>query len=419
MRSTKDAGEIGYVLFVDIAGAFDNVSWTHLIDSAIKLDFSHHSVGFIAQFLSNRTASLNGKTRHIIKGTPQGALLSPLLWKVGMCDLLKAANDIHNCVSIGFADDLTAVFRGKCVLSVKTAINKFLLTLYEWCAKSNLAIKPSKSQLIHFSGKRISDLVFSFDGDMVLEVSSAIYLGSIIDRRLNFNPHLDYLKSKSDSIFRALMAILCKRSCFSIEDKVQIYRSTVVPGLIYSCSNWFRSDVQSVKSFLRSLQRKFLIAISSAYRTTSKLKLYKLLDILPLDLEIAKFLDQQQLKRSQEITGSVKDKLRQKYRDLAIGELGDAELSFKIQLEPAELVRALTPDLVFLLTGHGPYADYLHKRGLTASNTCTICGLAPQTATHLLVNCSEPILPNLVVQNIEQLTDIQLKIAPIHRSLMS
>ena len=44
--------------------------------------------------------------------------------------------------------------------------------------------------------------------------------------------------------------------------------------------------------------------------------------------------------------------------------------------------------LTQLLSGHGFFREYLHKRGFASSAQCPECGLAEQTAEHVFFDCS-------------------------------
>ena len=59
-------------------------------------------------------SSLMGKTMQVgsIRGCPQGGILSPLLWNLTLDELLWDLNEA-GYYSIGFAEDIAIVIRGK------------------------------------------------------------------------------------------------------------------------------------------------------------------------------------------------------------------------------------------------------------------------------------------------------------------
>lgn len=85
-----------------------------------------------------------------------------------------------------------------------------------------------------------------------------------------------------------------------------IYKSVVIPTLTYGFEIWYRPNVSRSKIRLRTIQRKFLLAITNAYCTIPNIILYYLLDLLPVDYEIEKFLEMQNLKSQMNVTKALK-----------------------------------------------------------------------------------------------------------------
>lgn len=86
------------------------------------------------------------------------------------------------------------------------------------------------------------------------------------------------------------------------------------------------------------------------------MKLHKLLGILPLDLELERIIEKENLKKLSKLNKESTDTLNENY-DVILREL-TAEVSFELNLEIDLLVLIdnITPNLVQSLTGHGPFA---------------------------------------------------------------
>ena len=87
-----------YCLFVDLSKAFDNVDHVKLGRILLKRNLPPDIVFFLMHYLSNQSARIiwngeKGEYRHIHKGVRQGGILSPLLFKVYIDDIL---NDFCN-----------------------------------------------------------------------------------------------------------------------------------------------------------------------------------------------------------------------------------------------------------------------------------------------------------------------------------
>ena len=45
--------------------------------------------------------------------------------------------------------------------------------------------------------------------------------------------------------------------------------------------------------------------------------------------------------------------------------------------------------MIYLITGYGPINSTLHKRGISDTNSCPICGENEETANHIIFDCAE------------------------------
>ena len=123
--------------------------------------------------------------------------------------------------------------------------------------------------------------------------------------------------------------------------------------LIVLSTIWYRPNVKHVQRSLRSKQGKFLLSVSGAYRTTSDYKLYNILDVLPLDLEIQMFLEKQNIKKTAPNTKTYKEKLNELYTRRLLDESGQIDFKINVNIECSTFIKLLTPEIVQLLTGHG------------------------------------------------------------------
>ena len=82
----------GYVLgvFLDIEGAFDNVSFKSISDGIRATNFDESTANWIINMVTNRYITINHKNAskrlRINRGCPQGGILSPFLWNLVIGD---------------------------------------------------------------------------------------------------------------------------------------------------------------------------------------------------------------------------------------------------------------------------------------------------------------------------------------------
>ncbi len=118
-------------VFLDIAGAFDNLDPKKAVEGMVDHHFPPEVVKWYGHYLGNRSASteLNGTVhrRSIKKGTPQGGVLSTSVWNVSF-DSFLSLYDEGPITARGFADDGALLGTGidlpTIMANLQVAVNK-------------------------------------------------------------------------------------------------------------------------------------------------------------------------------------------------------------------------------------------------------------------------------------------------------
>ncbi|XP_049524759.1 uncharacterized protein LOC125946226 [Dermacentor silvarum] len=155
MRRTLDTKVI---VGLDVAKAFDNILHEAILQQLQTLGVGHRTYAYVRDFLTDRKIQLSVGTGHpsIIspgnRGTPQGSVLSPLLFNVALIGLPKLLADIPHLHHSVYADDLTLWIThgsdGEIEETLQTAIDRvggYLDTVGLSCSatKSEYIIIPS------------------------------------------------------------------------------------------------------------------------------------------------------------------------------------------------------------------------------------------------------------------------------------
>ena len=128
---------------------------------------------------------------YLTKGTPQGGVLSPVMWNIAFDGLLEIfSKGPVSC--IGFADDAallnTGPYANTLIAEAQSAVNKAT----DWGKENGLEFSPAKTAVILFARnkkpKRLAKL--RVYGNEVNFVETAKYLGLIIDSSLSWIPHI-------------------------------------------------------------------------------------------------------------------------------------------------------------------------------------------------------------------------------------
>ena len=93
-------GEYALGVFLDITGAFDNLSLTSATSGMDRIGIHPNISGWYSNYLHSRqaTAELKGCLHNVYltQGTPQGGVLSPLIWNIAFDDLLTNLNRVQS-----------------------------------------------------------------------------------------------------------------------------------------------------------------------------------------------------------------------------------------------------------------------------------------------------------------------------------
>ncbi|KAJ8735608.1 hypothetical protein PYW07_007228 [Mythimna separata] len=292
-RALEDK-QIALCAFLDIEGAFDNVTIDALSKGMKAKGIDETTTRWIEFMLLNRTISvtLHGTTQSFktTKGCPQGGVLSPLLWLLVVDQLLVEASkndlDVHS-----YADDVVACVVGPCQSTVSSILQRSLNTINTWCTENHLSVNPSKTTIVPFTRKRKLDklVTLTVKGTVVPLSSDVKYLGVTIDQRLTWNTHINNVIQKA----KIALGICCRLAGtkWGLNPRIALwlYTAIVRPIITYACVVWWRKTTQvTVISKLDGLQRLACLISTGAMSTTPGAALNALLNLPPLHLFIAK-----------------------------------------------------------------------------------------------------------------------------------
>ena len=119
-------------VFLDIQGAFDNISILSIKRALNKTSAKGMVADWIINMISNRKIELNWGNKKIYrtikKGCPQGGCLIPFLWNLVLDDLLQKFNNSDNIQA--FADGLSLLNIGKTQCGIN---NNTKIIIMNWC----------------------------------------------------------------------------------------------------------------------------------------------------------------------------------------------------------------------------------------------------------------------------------------------
>ena len=279
-RAWKDK-KIYTAIYMDVAGAFNNVHHDRLIHNLRKRRIPQTISLWVASFLQGRSTQLqfNGaKPEYNIPtpaGVPQGSPLSPLLYMYYNADLLDIAAR-HDVTGLGFIDDIVYGVQGNSDKENTRKLKLILNEAEEWRKKHGAQFETSKYILVHYTRNRKAETKASItiNGVKIEPSNEAKYLGVIFDQELRFKSHLQQVVKRGTNAAMALSGIAKTTWGAPYSQVRQLFQAVVAPRTDYAAVIWHRpkgdgsvaGSAQARK--LTIIQRLAMKAILGCYRTT-------------------------------------------------------------------------------------------------------------------------------------------------------
>ena len=300
-RKIEDAichGNLSLCIFLDIEGAFDNISHTSMKRAMYEHNFPPTIAEWIFHMISNRSVTLSEKNtsiiRNISKGCPQGGVLSPLLWNITL-NMLLSDKELYQEDINAFADDMVIQQNGTDMSTMRQIAIKNLRKINNWCLKNGIKLSETKTKAIVFSTK---NKAFKFQpiklGDSIINLENDVkYLGITLDRYLNWNTHIRTQCNKANRLLAACKKAIGKNWGLS-PDKIRwIYKQVILPNITYCCFAWAHKTSMNPAdrnatfiNHLQKLQRRTALLITGGMFNTPTATLEIMAGLRPIHLEI-------------------------------------------------------------------------------------------------------------------------------------
>ena len=264
-------------------------------------------VKWVASFLNKCQAAvcldgIRGDMSEVQNGIPQGSPVSPILAAYYTSDLLNLfcsnpaqstpVPDKPTPVTIFmYVDDgkLTVSSRSleTNIIYLKSAYNK----VDEWLYQAGLSPDYMKRELMHYTRRRKDGSPSITFGDrdgerrVVSPQAHVRWLGVHFDRKLFFTHHIKLAAAKGANAVCSLSMLANTVRGLHQKQIRHLYISCVLPKMLYAAPIWANGKANQLKP-LAKVQRRALILICAAFRTTSTEALEIEASLPPLHLRI-------------------------------------------------------------------------------------------------------------------------------------
>ena len=275
-----DSGKIVVGVYLDIRKAFDAISHPILLKKLYALGIRGNIYYWVKSYLTNRSQFVlynNSKSEKkiISHGVPQGSILGPLFFIVFMNDFSRASDLLF---SILFADDTTVLIEGQNYNNIIFTLNTELQKLDVWLQANKLTLNTAKTHYMVFHRERIKCKTekIIIRNNEIAAVKSTRFLGVIIDDKLKWKEHLQYIKNK---ISKSIGIIYKIRPYLDKATLKNLYFTYVYPYLIYCVEVWGNACDTHLEPIIKIQKRCIRTITFSCYFEQTE-PLFKELEIL-------------------------------------------------------------------------------------------------------------------------------------------
>jgi hypothetical protein len=261
-----------YVVFLDIAKAFDRVHIPTLIRLLRDSGCPAYTVRWVSSFLVNRSAGFVDENGVVLEkwdmdnGIPQGSVLAPLLYQIYVRSVLL---DIPNVQLSGYADDTSLACHMSTPDQTARTLNAALSVLLERFEALGIEVNPGKTQAMWLRPQAKAPaqptVRLEIAGKRIELVTECLYLGVMFNNRLTFRGwiqnKLEVLKERSNHVFR-LWALLKKMLRV-------LWNGYACSSLMYCLGVVWQRLGEDMKQAVRDAHSRNVKLIAGVYKNTN------------------------------------------------------------------------------------------------------------------------------------------------------
>ena len=179
-------------------------------------------------------------------------MLSPLLFIIFLDDFL-----INENCSFKFADDSSIVVTGENTYDLTRKLGLSSAGVERWCSTWRVAVNGGKTEIILFNCEASDIKAPVLNGDPCKIKSLTKSLGMVIDNQLTYRQHAEVTAEKANRKWNTISNICNNKWSLIIPKLVLLYKTTILPLLLYTSPIWFERNHCSMQrvqnNFIRTV----------------------------------------------------------------------------------------------------------------------------------------------------------------------
>ena len=278
-----------YMTFVDLTKAFDTVSREGLWKIMAKFGCPAKLTAMVRQFHDGMLARVQNDGEFsdpfpVTNGVKQGCVLASTLFSMMFSAMLTDAfQDGDNSVPIRYRFDGKLFNLGRLQAKSKVqpeVLDEFLFAgmakgapteqkmqkgvdqVSDSCDSYDLTISIKKTEVVYqpAPGKPYKESIITVNGQRLQVVDKFTYLGSTMSRVVHIDDEVNARIAKASAAFGRLCGSIWDRSGIRLDTKLKVYRSVVLPTLLYACETWtvYQWHAKRLHRFHTNCLRKLL-----------------------------------------------------------------------------------------------------------------------------------------------------------------
>lgn len=271
-----------YACFIDIKKAYDSVNRNKIPNVLGKYCIPQKIVRLIqdlhdgtrSRVRINREESEPFDTK---SGLRQGCVLAPILFNIVLDHVLRQALNQDNKIEIlvkfdgklqhrinekmSITERLSCLAYADDIALLCTSIGglqDILNSLDTACAEVGLSISEEKSKVMAWNSNQTMEIYLN--NTILEQVNEFRYLGSIISSDANDTSDIKARIETASNSYNKLRNSVWKRKEISVKTKMQLYRSIILPTLLYGCESWTlpKTSLKPLEKFQMKCLRNIL-----------------------------------------------------------------------------------------------------------------------------------------------------------------